>query len=138
MPRPGTPAVHPEMVRTVRAIAEDAMTDECTITRGGTRTFDRAAMKYTGEAGATQYDGPCRIQPDPGRDKVVEAGGELVTLRRFTVSLPLSAIDVKVDDHVTFTASRDPGLIGRQMRVINVAAGSYEGQRHLTCFDDLG
>jgi hypothetical protein len=127
------------MVATVQAIAVSAMTDECTVTRGGTRALDRTRMRYTTTGGAQQYTGVCRVQPDPGREQaVVEAGGELVTLRRYVVSLPIAEVDVAVDDRLTVTAADDAGLVGKVLRVINVAAGSYEGQRHLTCFDDLG
>lgn len=138
MPRPGTPLIHPLMVGRVQAIAQDAMTDACQISRGGTRVFDAATMRYTAQNGAETYSGPCRIQPVPTRDHVIDAGGDLVTLRRYSVSVPAAVTDVAVDDHITFTTTTDPLLTGRVLRVNDVTGGTHEGQRHLMCFDDLG
>lgn len=138
MPRPGTPLIHPAMTGQVQAIAQAAMTDHGTVTRGTTRTFDETTMTYTTGGGAVQFDGPCRIQPVPQRDHVIDSVGDNVTLRRYSVSIPATATDLQVDDHFTATASTDPLLIGRPLRVVDVTGGTYEGQRHLMCFDDLG
>jgi hypothetical protein len=116
------------------------MNDRCSIGRGAlTQAFDETTMTYTAQAPApVASDVPCRVQPAPQRDHIVDAASEPVTLRRYQVSVPISITDVQVDDHVTITTSRDAGLLGRSLRVLEFGAGTYQGERLLTCFDDLG
>lgn len=126
------------MLPQVQAVAELAMTDACTISRGGTRTFNPATMTYSTGFGDPKYTGPCRIQPVAARDNIVDAGGDLVTLRRYSILLPITTTGIQVDDHLSITACTDPQMVGRVLRVHDVTGGTFEGQRHLICLDDLG
>jgi len=123
-----------------RRAAEALMVDTCTITRGtSSQTFDPATGTYATTPGVSVYTGPCRVKPAGTSDRVVEAGGQAVSLFPFVVSVPISAVQFAVDDRVTVTVSTlDPALVGTVLRVVQVAAGSHLTARRLGCEVDAG
>lgn len=132
-----------------RREAESLMVDTCTITRGsGGQQFDTAAGEYVQTVGVTLYSGRCRVKARDNADRVVDAGGQAVSLFPFTVSIPveMSSFDTavfeaafrpvtfEVDDLVTVTASAlDPALVDLVLRVRQVAAGTHLTARRLEC-----
>jgi hypothetical protein len=127
-------------IRRGRRAAEALMVDTCTITRGtGEQVFDPATGQYVTTAGELLYTGPCRVKPQNNADRVVEAGGQAVSLWPFVVSVPVSEVSFEVDDLVTVTASvLDPALVGKVLRVRQVALGSHLTARRLGCEVDAG
>ena len=123
-----------------RAAAEALMSDACTVTRGtATQTFDPATGEYVTTPGAQVYSGPCRVKPRDNTDRVVEAGGQAVSLFPFVVSVPISATTFEVDDVVTVTASQlDPAMVGLVLRVKQIATGSHLTARRLGAEVDAG
>jgi hypothetical protein len=116
------------------------MVDSCTITRGGgEQVFDPATGQYVTTPGELLYSGPCRVKPQNTADRVVESGGQAVSLWPFLVSVPVSDVSYQVDDLVTVTASAlDATLAGRVLRVRQVAVGSHLTSRRLSCEVDAG
>lgn len=109
------------------------MLDACTIDHPlGEPEFDEGDDAYVTPV-SELYAGACKVKPN-GTDRQVEAAGESVTLWPFIVSLPMSVEDVEVDDIVTVTASAlDPSLVGLELRVRQVAQGSFVTARRLGC-----
>jgi len=120
--------------------AEALMVDACTITRGtSSQTFDPATGEYVTTPGETVYTGPCRVRPAGTSDRVVDAGGQAVSLFPFVASVPITAVRFAVDDLVTVTASAlDPALVGTVLRVAQVAAGTHLTARRLGAEVDAG
>lgn len=116
------------------------MFDSGTITRGGGgQVFDPASGQYVQTAGQQVYAGKCRVKPRDNADRVVDAGGEAVTLVPFVVSVPISDVVYQVDDLVTVTvASLDPALAGTVLRVRQVIVGTHLTARRLGCEVDQG
>lgn len=129
-----------QLVDAGRAAAAGLMQDTCTVARGGgTPVLDTSTGQYVTASGAVVYTGPCRVKPRDNADRVVEAGGELVSLFPYVVSVPVSAVDFEVDDQVTVTAAAlDPGLPGLVLRVKQPAFGSQLTARRLGCEVDGG
>lgn len=123
-----------------RRAAEALMVDACTITRStATQTLDTASGEYVTTPAETVYAGPCRVKPSDNTDRVVDAGGQAVSLFPFVVSLPISAVQHEVDDVVTVTTSQlDPALAGLVLRVRQVLAGSHMTARRLGCERNAG
>lgn len=111
------------------------MQDTCTVTRGGAGepTFDPATRLHADPAASPVYTGKCRVKPPTTQVSRVEAGDVLVAAQWFTVSVPASVTGLKRDDVVRVTASQDPGLVNRRLRVVQVDAGTHVTARRLTC-----
>ncbi|MFC5268463.1 DUF6093 family protein [Kribbella qitaiheensis] len=113
-------------------------------TRTATITFKRlsGAPVFDPETGTTTqpmttvYSGTCRIQALTD-DRVVEAGAQNISLRRYRVSLEVEAIDLQVDDVGTVDTADDPSFVGRGLRVTSVERGSLLFERDLICTDSL-
>lgn len=119
--------------------AEGLMTDTCTITRpSGTPVLDPDTGDYTGGGTTTVYSGPCRVKPrvSRGPGDQVEAGERPVQVWPYVISLPIDVTGVEVDDLVTVTTSAlDAALVGRQLVVKNIEAGSQITARRLGCVE---
>lgn len=111
------------------------MVDECTITRAGVGApvFDPATGTYTDPAPTTQYQGKCRVKPRDLVDRVVQAGDQPTSIWPYLVSIPFGAADVTVDDVITITASADPTLVDRELRVRSATRGTNITARRLGC-----
>jgi hypothetical protein len=99
----------------------------------GTPAFNETTGAYTPAAPTTVYTGKCRVKPRNLADRVVDAGEQTVSLWPFQVSIPFAAIDVELDDLVTVTASVDPSLVGRELRIRSVTRGTFVTARRLEC-----
>lgn len=119
-----------------QVLAEQLMTDACTITRsGGAPVFDSTTGTYTDPAATTVYSGKCRVKPANLTSRTVQAGEQQVALWPYSVSMPLSALP-ELDDVVTVTASVDASLVGRTLRVRSVARGTFLTARRLDCEEE--
>jgi hypothetical protein len=124
-----------------RRAAERLMTDACTITRAaGAPVFDEATGTYTTPTPTTLYSGKCRVKTyRQNNDRVVDFGGEPVSLWPFSVSVPVEVTGLEVDDIVTVTASvLDPDVVGTRLRVRDVVKGSQITARRLGCEVNAG
>lgn len=117
----------------LRAMVALFLTDTCTIAEPGAIFFDEDAGHDDIEPGAELYAGACRLSPAGNRE--VDAGDTVVPLRMFNVFLPWDTVGVEVDQVVTITASTDPHLIDRQLRVVDVQGMTDGAYRQLLCED---
>lgn len=110
------------------------MVDACTITRsGGVPTLNPTTGLYTTPAATTVYTGACEVQISDGLNaQTAEAGGQVVTERRVTIKVPISAEGIETGDLVTITASAlDPDLVNQEFRVLAGFAKSHATARRL-------
>lgn len=120
----------------LRTMVSRFLTDTCTIRQSGTVAFDADAGEDTETTGATVYTGCCRVRPTGG-DRLAVIGDAPRYLRLFDVTIPWDTVGVTVDDVVTITASNDPHMVDRVLRVTDVLGGSDTAHRRLICQDTL-
>lgn len=116
-----------------RPTATATMNAECiitVITGDGTTAPDGT---YTPAAPTTLYAGPCRVLSLPPNESIDIAGEAQETHHRYQISVTYDAADIPIDASVHLTMAPDPGLIGREFRVLSVAYGSEQWQRNLVC-----
>lgn len=125
------------VVQSGRRAMTSVLIDACTVTRASTSppVYDPVTMQYTPAAPTAVFTGACWVRPAQAGANVVEAGDEPVTLRTFLVSLPWDCPTVEVDDMLTVTASLDPRLVGRPLRVVAVAYSTAHVRRQITVED---
>lgn len=116
-----------DVLSRARARAELLMTDECVIRRStGTISVDPdtgvATPEYT-----LVYEGKCKVQTAGGiASQVVSASGDAtnvggnVPVWSLYLHLPMSAVDCRPGDLAQITASVDPALAGRRLRLVNL------------------
>lgn len=128
-----------DQLDTMRATAEMTFADSCVINEpAGEPVLDPETGEYAGGGlGAEVYSGPCAVAPTQGSDRVVEVGGDVVTLRTFTLRVPWDTTGVEVDQIVTITTA-DPHMTGRRLRVIDVQGRTTPIERVLITEDNLG
>ena len=108
-----------------RLAAELLMTDACTIVRStGPPTFDSGTGRTTPAATTSVYSGKCRFKPATSVDRQLEIGETAVYRWRWVISVPYGTA-VELNDVITCTASQDPTLPGRTMRVREVERGTH-------------
>ena len=107
-----------------RAAAEALMRDTCVVERSLGEVTD-PATGVVSDVWETVYSGKCKVQ---GRTAVaVEpvSAGHRFTVEQLMVHLPVSA-QSQLDDRVTIAeAVMDPDLVGLQLRLTELARGSY-------------
>lgn len=101
-----------------RRAAEARMTDRCTIRRGAT----------------VLYAGRCEIAQDDG---VAREDGDGIALDlRLVLKLPMSVTGLRLGDEATMDASAsDPDLVGRVLRIQDLAHESHATARRLRCIE---
>lgn len=137
MPRPGSSVVHSHLVDVVRAVSEAAMPDTIAFVDERAPEFNEADGTYRDLDSVSTYDGPCRIEPRPTAERVVEIAGVPVSLRTYDIYLPADVTTVQLGHIGTPAATRSAWLAARRLRVVDVTGSSLEGERHLVCEDDL-
>ncbi len=108
----------------------------CAVTRPGDGgfLFDPDSGEYVESPSTDVYEGPCMVRPTAGAARVVERGGQAVSLRLYDVTLPAGTA-VQVEDIVTVTASSDPGLIDQVMHVLDVVYDDQQVNRRIVAED---
>ena len=122
-----------------RRLAESLMIDTGTITRPtGGQTWDDETQQSVPAAPATVYTGKCRVRVRPVGDRVVESGGQSVTLASYLLTIPVDATDVQVGDEFTASVSNDPLVVGRRLILKSVDAATASTARRFICSHDQG
>jgi len=122
-----------------RPFAEATLHDRCVVRRGGgEQVYDPETQSYTTAPGSVVYRGPCRTRPMGGGDQDERTPGQVVSQRRYVMTLPLAAAGLRVDDVVQHTSSRDPDLLTLRLRVTEPQANSSAMFRRLVCEADFG
>lgn len=107
------------------------MEDACVITRDESGVDEAVLDQNTGElvdpVPGTTYEGACLVKAPSGlSNRPQEQGGQIYTQSEYQLKLPLSALgsdsEPNKGDFVLITASlRDPALVGKTFRIIDVA-----------------
>lgn len=108
------------------------MTDTCTVTRPGGRTYDEDTQQYT-DIPTIVYAGPGRLRVWRGTDE--QAAEAEVNVQRYYLDLPLTGAvpDVARRDIVTLTASLNPVLVGRVLVLTDVETETTDTALRSTC-----
>lgn len=104
------------------------MTDTCRIERQTGTAVD----PNTGASVPTWepvYVGKCRVMSWSVATTSPNVGQQRVDLLRMELHVPVSATGVAVNDVATITASRDPDLVGRRLRIDNLMHKTDETAR---------
>lgn len=136
MPRPGSRVIPSGWEARHRPVAEGTHTATITFRRPAAAPVFDPATGTTTRPTVTVYTGPCRIQELP-REHVVTDPAQRITIRRYMVSVPIAATNLRVDDVGTVDTANDASLPGRPLRVTDVLRGSLTFERNLTCIDNL-
>lgn len=138
--RPGSQMIPADWSEQMSHVAESAFTSKCRVTLPSTETtWDNANNRSVPVAGATVYEGPCRVQVLANAPAVNKTADQPVTTQAYLVALPASVATVEVGCLVEVTKSTADATLtdGRRLRVEAVQRGSEIWQRDLICFDDL-
>ncbi len=138
MPRPGTPVIHPQMLDAIRPVAEAAMRGTCRLLRpsGPPLVMDEETLRLRPRPTELLWEGPCRYQPrSDTTNRTLQAGERPVTTTQNQLTIPWSAPEAHVDDEIEMCTSADPTVIWKRFRVVNVAFGEYQAERHLSVQD---
>jgi hypothetical protein len=83
----------------------------------------------------TRYEGPCLVRPTDNTHRVVESGGEPISLSTYICWFPAD-VDVERGHVVTvLTAAFDQRLEGRAMHVLDVRFDAWQTTRRVVLQD---
>lgn len=114
-----------------RKAAEQIMVDACAITRAASTITDpeTGAVYRTTTA---VYTGKCKVSINSKTARPDTIGEDQLFLFRVQLQLPVTAVDVRIDDKAVITSSvYDPELVGRTVAIREVAHGTYITSRRL-------
>lgn len=118
----------------LRVLAESLMIDSCTIKRATGYDTDPNTGARVVVYGDPFYDGPCRvIMPSGTGSDVHVLAQELATQNYITVCVPASSPPALADDVLTVTASQDPALAGRSLRIESFYGQTWSVERRYVC-----
>lgn len=115
-----------------QADAESLMTDTCRVTEPDGQTFDQDTKQLVTTAGATVYEGKCRLRPT-NVDRSVESGDTRVLLTHGVLSVPVAATGLKTGQQVEMLTSRNPILAGQKLTLRNPQPGSQLSAQRWGC-----
>lgn len=129
--------VDQQLVRTFRRDTTRRWHVEADLVRdNGDPVFDPNTGTYT-DPETTIYSGPVGLRPQGTEARIVEYGGQAVTLRTYDVELPADT-DVRRGDELTVTASPlDADLVGRTLTVIDVLYDDRQVVRRAVVQDNI-
>lgn len=107
-----------------RAAAESLMRDTCVVERRGDDVTDPVTGEVT-ESWETLYAGACKVQGRTAQAANPVAGGHAFTVEQLMIHLPVSAGSMAGDRATVVTSNMDPDLVGLQLRLTELARGSY-------------
>jgi hypothetical protein len=119
----------------LRSVVARFLTDSCTIATPGADPVFNPSTGYSDADGDEVYDGPCRLRPSSG--STVDAGGAVLTLHRYDLTVPWDTTGLTVGQVVTITDSNDPSLVGRTYRIVDVQGGTDTPHRRAVVEDTL-
>lgn len=107
-----------------RAAAEALMRDTCVVERRGEDVTDPVTAEVT-ESWEPVYSGACKMQGRTAQAAAPVAGGHVFTVEQLMIHLPVSAGSMVGDRATIVTSTMDPDLVGLQLRLTELARGSY-------------
>lgn len=118
-----------EQLASMRATCDLVLDETCTVDRAAAQpVFNNDTGEYT--APTTEvYAGACKIRLAPRVGQDLHTGETELRRSEFNGHFPADT-DVAIDDIVTVTSSgTDDALVGRTLRVIDIALGSWQVER---------
>lgn len=131
MPLSGCHVIHPRWHEHHRPTATRAMTSTCVITRPIAKGATAADGTWSPAPAQTVYDGPCRVVADSANERLLVTGETQTRSRRYLVIVEHDTEEIKTSDTVKITDAADEGLIGVELRVVDIRYGSEHWQRNL-------
>ena len=121
-------AVLPEL----RRQAEARMTATCTVSHGGTSTWNPETLQYDTDSTAV-YTGRCRVRPAVNQDRGNDAADQALIESQFILSLPVVGSGaIKAGDMVVITSCpEDAAMTGRTYSIIAMPAYSQGTARRI-------
>lgn len=136
LPFGGHTPIHPRWSEYHRPVATGGQTATCTITRNnGTGTLDGDGVWHP-PATTLIYAGTCRVTPQSPAGPIV-VGEQPVAVGGYQVTVEWDVAEIREHDMVTVLTAKDPGLVGKQLRVTDANAASEAFERALTCTQDI-
>lgn len=137
MPFPGTRAIPTGWAPHHRPVANGTMNAEGDIHRTSTGPVPYGEE---GTAAAPIWSGPMRVQ-ETQRGRPMLTTDQPTEVRHYLITLPIDGLpDLRAGEHgdtITVTASSDPHLAGRLLRIIDIQHGSEMFERDVLCTDNL-
>jgi hypothetical protein len=112
---------HPDM-RKLRKYAESMMTDRVRVVRPAGVHVDPDTGVET-PAGATIYEGPCKLQTSGGiatQNVGQSSMGGLISQWGLYLHLPITVAGLREKDTAVIIKAHDPDLVGRRYRLVNM------------------
>lgn len=140
--RPGGQQHHTECrlrpaLADLRTLLTYTLKDSCTIERRGEPTFNPGDGSLTPGAVTTIYSGDCLVMSRDAYTRETSVVMDATTLMSYAAVIPHTATTVEDDDVFTATATDDPRLQGRPLRVTGVEMQSEVVGRVLFLEDNL-
>lgn len=108
------------LARRGQRMAESLMVDQVRAVRLGKPVTDPVTRDVSTPE-TLMYEGRGKVQTWEGFQSNPDSGGQIATVQRYTVHVPVGAWDVHVGDVVdVVTATLDPLLAGRRYRVVSL------------------
>jgi len=127
-----------QVVKRGRRVAKRVMTDRVDILRptgGWTEDGDGNQVPATSTVNSAVK---AWIRPIAQNSRIVESGGQPVTLLAYDVLLPHDVSGIEIDDLVVVTSSDGTDLQGRTLTVVDVTWGTHQVARRLVCRAQTG
>lgn len=122
----------------IQAEAESLLVDVCNLQRKSGTTTDPTSDMVSDVWTSYRTGIACRVRAASLQPRESVAGAQYVTAVSAVVSVSMSIDDVRIDDRVMVTESRDPSLIGVPLYVRGVPRGSQLTLRRLSVSEVQG
>lgn len=121
-----------------RALAEALMLDSCTITRVDPDVpFTTDANGVDHPTLLTVYAGRCKVQASKAQEANPETGGQVFTVQRYELHVPVGGYAPQVGDVATIAAATfDEYLAGQKLRVESLLHKSMATAYRLAVTDE--
>lgn len=115
-----------------RQAALDLMVDSCTITRLATISTNAETGAVTRTTTTIYPAGKCRVSINSKTARPDNVAEDQLFLFRVQLQLPMTALDVRIDDQAVINSSvYDPEMVGRTFAIREIAHGSFITSRRL-------
>jgi len=125
-----------QMMPQLQALSESLMQDTIRVdTLSGDAVFDPATGGSSRAVDAVAYEGKARVQVGTTQQDAQDSADEQITLKRYSVSVPVSVTGLTVDQQVTVVSSHDPDLVGRTLTILATEGGTFVTSRRFVASD---
>lgn len=130
MPLPGHKPIPARWSEHHRPVASGSHTAACEITRAVTPGALDGDGVWHPPTRTTVYTGMCRVTA-PAPSRVVVSGEQQVAVALYEVTIEWDAAEVLEHDLITITDAPDPGIVGKQLHVVDIRHATERFERVL-------